>query len=117
MMLLPALVPGVHAQDLEPRAYLNTPVGMSFVIAGYAYTEGSVAFDPSVPLTDAKLHTHSLITAYARSFGLAGKSAKFDVIVPYTSLSGSALFAGQPREREISGFADPRLRFTYNFYG
>jgi hypothetical protein len=28
-----------RAQDLEPRAYVNTPVGINFLIAGYAYSE------------------------------------------------------------------------------
>jgi hypothetical protein len=40
-----------------------------------------------------------------------------DVVLPYGWLSGSAEFAGQPQEREVSGFGDPRLRFSVNFYG
>src|SRR5262249_55303415 len=42
---------------------------------------------------------------------------KFDVVLPYTRLSGSALLAGQPQTREVSGFADPRFRFSVNFFG
>ena len=34
-----------RAQDIEPRAYSNAPVGVNFLIAGYAYTRGRVAFD------------------------------------------------------------------------
>jgi hypothetical protein len=26
-----------HALDLEPRAFANTPVGLNFLIGGYAY--------------------------------------------------------------------------------
>src|SRR4029450_13481641 len=33
-----------EAQDLEPRAYSNTPVGMNFLILGYIYTRGDAAF-------------------------------------------------------------------------
>ena len=55
--------------------------------------------------------------AYARTLALFGQSAKFDVSVPYGWLSGSAEFAGQPFEREVSGAGDPRLRVSYNFYG
>lgn len=108
---------GARAQDLEPRSYTNTPVGLNFLIAGYGYTEGNVGFDPSVPITDAQLHTNSTFVAYARSLGVGGRSAKFDVVLPYTWLSGSALFAGQPRARSVSGFGDPRFRFSMNFYG
>ena len=44
-----ALVAGgeARAQDLEPRAYVDTPVGMNFLIASYAYSEGGVSTDPS----------------------------------------------------------------------
>jgi hypothetical protein len=105
------------AQDLEPRAYTNTPVGVNFLLAGYAYQEGDVATDPSLPLEDAQVHVHSTLVAYARSFGLFGKSAKVDVVVPYSFLSGSATFLGRPQERTVDGFADPRLRVSVNLYG
>jgi hypothetical protein len=32
----------MHGQDLEPRAYTNIPVGLNFLLAGYAYTAGGV---------------------------------------------------------------------------
>jgi len=117
MVALMFAAAGAHAQDLEPRSYTNTPVGLNFLIAGYGYTEGNVALDPSMHITDADLHTNSTILAYARSLGVWGRSAKFDVTLPYTWLSGSALLAGQPKERSVSGFGDPRFRFSMNFYG
>ena len=105
------------AQDLDPRAYTNTPVGVNFLLTGYAYQEGDVATDPSLPIEDAQVHVHSAVVAYARSFGLFGKSAKVDVVVPYSWLSGSATFQGRPQARNVDGFADPRLRFSVNLYG
>lgn len=104
-------------QELEPRAYANLPIGLNFLLGGYAYTQGSLATDPALPLRDANLRTHTAVTAYARSLGVLGMSAKVDAILPYSWLSGDATFAGQPREREVSGFNDPRFRFTLNFYG
>ncbi len=106
-----------HAQDLEPRSYANTPIGLNFLIAGYAYQTGDVATDPSLPLEDAKVHIHSAVLAYARSFNLFGTSAKADVIVPYSWLEGSALFRGMPENRKVDGFADPRFRLSVNLYG
>ena len=41
---------GVRAQDLEPRAYVNTPVGLNFLIAGYAYSQGGLSTDPALPI-------------------------------------------------------------------
>ena len=71
-----------HAQDIEPRAYSNAPIGMNFLIAGYAYTKGALPFDASLPVKNAQLKTSSAVLAYARVLDLWGKSAKFDAIVP-----------------------------------
>jgi len=115
--VLAAAGSSAHAQDLEPRAYANTPVGLNFLIAGYGYSEGGVATDPSLPLQDANLQLHTAVWAYARSLDVWGKSGKFDVVVPYAWVSGTATVAGQPRKRIVSGFADPRFRFSLNLYG
>jgi hypothetical protein len=117
VFLIAPMSPVAHAKDLEPRSYSNTPVGLNFLIAGYVYAEGKLAFDPSTSITDAKFHSNSEIFAYARSLDAWGKSAKFDVVVPYSSFYGHGLVADQPREREVSGFNDPRFRFSMNFYG
>lgn len=108
---------GSQAQELEPRAYSNTPVGINFLLAGYAYTEGKIAFDPTLGVANAQYHANTAVLAYARSLNAWGNSAKFDVILPYSSFSGGALVGGLPREREMSGFGDPRFRFSMNFYG
>ena len=106
-----------HAQSIEPRAYSNAPVGVNFLLAGYAYTRNGFPLDTALPLTDPKLSTNSGIFAYARVLDLWGVSGKFDVIVPYTWLSGTATVVGTPIEREINGFADPAFRLTANLYG
>jgi hypothetical protein len=105
------------AQDLEPRAYANIPIGLNFLIAGTGHAAGGVAFDPSVPLENAHVRTNVAVLAYARSLDVRGMSGKVDVIVPYAWASGSADFQGQTRERNVSGFGDPRFRFSVNFYG
>jgi hypothetical protein len=108
---------GARAQDIEPRAYSNAPVGVNFLIAGYAYTQGGLAFDPASPLTDPDMKSSSAVLAYARVLDLWGLSGKFDAILPYTWLTGSALFAGEPMERDVGGPVDPRFRLSVNFYG
>ncbi|HEY6867813.1 MAG TPA: transporter, partial [Candidatus Eisenbacteria bacterium] len=52
------------AQSIEPRAYSNAPVGVNFLIAGYAYTSGGVSFDPSLPITNPHLGISSALLAY-----------------------------------------------------
>jgi hypothetical protein len=106
-----------RAQELEPRAYSAAPVGMNFLVAGYAYAQGGVTLDPAVPLTDAELHLHVAMLAYARTLDLWGLSGKFDVALPYAWLYGRALVMDELRTREVSGFGDPRLRFGFNFIG
>lgn len=107
-----------QAQDLEPRAYVNTPVGMNFFIAGHAYFDGDMAFDPAISIADAHYHMNTEVVAYARALDVFGNSGKFDVILPYSRLSGSALQAnGQIRYRDVSGYNDPLFRFSVNFFG
>jgi hypothetical protein len=107
----------IYAQDLEPRAYTNIPVGLNFVVAGYGYTAGGVLFDPAVPLDNAHIKIHGAVLAYARSIKIGKMSGKIDMIVPYAWLSGTADFQGQPVSRDVSGFGDPRVRITVNFIG
>jgi hypothetical protein len=114
--MLLAVASMARAQDIEPRAYSNAPVGVNFLIAGYAYTRGGLSFD-TLPLTNAHLQTSSVVLAYARSLDLWGKSGKFDVIAPYTWLSGTADYAGQPVQRQVNGFNDPKFRLSVNLYG
>jgi hypothetical protein len=106
-----------HAGEIEPRAYANTPVGINFLLVGYVYSDGGLSTAGSSPIKDAQLNVHTEVVAYARSLDVWGKSGKFDVILPYSELSGTAMVAGQPRERNVSGLNDPLFRFSVNFYG
>ncbi|MGH9870318.1 MAG: transporter [Candidatus Polarisedimenticolia bacterium] len=105
------------AQDIEPRAYSNAPVGVNFLITGYAFTDGGLPLDPAVPLTDLQLETSNMVLGYFRVLDLWGKSAKVDAVVPFTWLSGSAEFAGETVDRDVQGFGDPRFRLSVNFFG
>ena len=105
------------AQDLEPRAYTNIPVGINFLVAGYAYSSGGVLFDPAVPLENAHIKIHGSVFAYARSIKVGQMSGKVDMILPYAWLSGTADFQGEQVSREVSGLGDARVRMSVNFLG
>ena len=64
----------VRAQDLESRAYADTPVGMNILIANYAYSEGGVSTGGSLPIQGAELTQNSFVLGYARSLNVFGKS-------------------------------------------
>ena len=105
------------AQDIEPRQYSNTPVGVNFLVSGYSYTQGGLAFDGSLPLTNPNLETNSGVLGFARSLDLWGHSGKIDAGVPYTWLSGTAGYFDQTLRRTVNGFGDPVFRLSVNLVG
>ncbi|HEY1141433.1 MAG TPA: transporter [Lysobacter sp.] len=117
MLPMLAIAGRVGAQEIEPRAYSNAPVGVNFAIVGVAHTQGGLNFDAAVPITNEDLRTTSLVMAYARTLSLWGRSGKFDAIVPYTWLHGTADLMGVPMERKVDGFARPAMRLSMNFFG
>jgi hypothetical protein len=108
---------GARAQDIEPRAYSNAPVGVNFLVSGFAYTEGGVSFDSALPVSKPQLETSNLVLGYARTLDLWGRSGKFDVVVPYTWLSGTAIYQGDTVSRSVDGFSAPAFRISMNFLG
>ncbi len=117
VFLILSEISSVNAQDLEPRAYTNIPRGLNFIVAGYTHLSGGVLFDPAVPLENANIKVNGSIFAYARSLNIGGLSGKFDMILPYAWLSGTADYQGESVSREVSGLADTRLRLSVNFFG
>jgi hypothetical protein len=110
-------VSSVHAQRIEPRAYINAPVGINFVAIGYVNSQGGLLFDPALPITDADANVDMGLLAYVRTLSVAGKSGKVGVLLPYASLSADGYVDGIYRTREQVGLVDPALYFSINFYG
>ena len=106
-----------NAQSMEPRAYSNAPVGMNFLILGYAYQWGDVLLDPSLPVQNVTVKAHTAVLAYARSLDVLGKSGKIDIVVPYALLSATGTLNEVGQSRNVRGFADPSVRFSVNLYG
>jgi hypothetical protein len=106
-----------QAQDIEPRAYSNAPIGVNFLVSGYVLTQDGLAFDPSLPLKNPELTTSNAVVAYGRVLDFWGTSGKVDAIVPYTFLSGSADYFDERVEREVDGFGDSRFRLSVNLHG
>lgn len=105
------------AQELEPRALTNTPVGMNFAIAGYAHAQGNLLFDPALPLEDTEAKLHSFVGAYVRSINFFGLSGKVDAVVPYGFGDWTGVFTGIDTATSRSGFGDFRVRLSFNFLG
>ena len=105
------------AQDLEPRAFSNAPVGMQFLIAGFGESRGKLSVDPALPVDNLGVESHFGLLAWAYTMGIAGKSAKVDVVLPYSTLDAHGLVFGEPRTRHVTGFGDPAVRLSMNFIG
>src|SRR6185295_4366903 len=73
----------VSAQEMEPRAYSRAPVRSNFVLFSYAYQNGDVLFDSSLPLRDVRVKLNLATIAFGHTFGLAGKQANISVLAPY----------------------------------
>jgi hypothetical protein len=107
----------VNAQDIEPRRWTALPVGVSFVGLGYAYTSGDIAFDPVLEIEDATLDMQTVVATYSHSFGLFGRSARVDLVVPWQHGYWDGLLQGAPASVTRVGMADPVTRLSVNLYG
>src|SRR5678816_1320829 len=73
------------AQQLEPRAYSISPIGVNVVNVSYAYSDGDLSFDPSLPIDNASAQIHFGAAGYFRSINVAGRSANVAVALPYVA--------------------------------
>ena len=112
-----ALVPRARAQELEPRSYSASPVGVSFVGASYAYSSGAIVFDASLPLTDVNAYINGLGLGWGRTFGVLGRQAIVTAALPYAFGDVTGSVFEQQRSVTRSGLADFRARLALNLYG
>jgi len=109
--------PLVFAQEMEPRAFSPAPVGMQFAAVVYGHSQGDLVFDPSLPVEGAEASVDSLALGYVRVFGLGGMTARVGAVLPWADGTATGLVAGQPKRRDVTGIADPRLVASLLFYG
>lgn len=105
------------AKELDPRSYINLPIGQHFLGALYVYTDGDVYTSPDVPVKDLTLKIDGPLAAYAHTFGLFGNASKFDFIIGQACAKGKAIYLGENASRNYCGVTDARIRLNYNFYG
>jgi len=105
------------AQVLEPKLYANVPIDVNILFMGYGYTQGAIPENQSLELENPNLKINSAVLLYARSFDLLGQNAKFDVSLPFSSLSGTGQQSGMDVRRDVNGLGDTKARLTYNLFG
>ncbi len=105
------------AQDLEPRAYSASPVGASFVVAGYGRSTGKIMFDAAAPIANARADLNLATVGYGHVFALAGHQANISIALPYIWGEASGDVGEDRRMAERSGLGDLRLRASVLLLG
>jgi hypothetical protein len=105
------------AQDLEPRAYSASPVGVNFLVVSFSRSTGSVVFDPSLPLSDVHATVNGAAAGLGHTFNLFGKLGLLSVATPYVLGDVTGNVGDARREVTRSGLADSRLRLSANLRG
>jgi hypothetical protein len=106
-----------RAQSMEPRSYVNAPVGLNFLIAGYTHQWGSVLLDPALSITNARVSVDAAAVAYSRFIDCWGHSGSVALALPYAWISASGDVQEQSRSVSRNGIGDADLRISVNLYG
>lgn len=83
----------------------------------YGHARGNVVTDPSVPIADFKITSHTIGAAYVRTFGLFNRLSRVQVALPFTTMSGDLKINGRDTSGARTGFGDTRIRFGMNLLG
>ena len=106
-----------NAQELTPRAYWPAPKGTRLAIAGYAYIDGNVLFDPSIPLYEVETRANTALAGYLQTFSLFGRSSNVLVKLPYVWGNTEGLIETTTASREFSNFGDLSVTMAVNLIG
>jgi hypothetical protein len=107
----------LHAQDLAPRAYVITPVHSNAITITWAFYDGGVNFNGTIPVTNATGTYYVSILTYYHSLDFSGHSANFTASLPYAVGSFQGDLSGQSRSIYRSGLLDSSFRFSVNLMG
>ncbi len=105
------------AQELNPRAYVITPVGTNVINVGYSHLDGNPDLAGAAPITDAHAAVELAAFGYYRSFGLLGRSANLALAVPWAAGDFSEEVSQAPRHERRTGLLDSSLRLSVNLIG
>ena len=107
----------ISAQDLEPRLMSSVPTGGRFIIASYGHSQGNILLDNALPIKDLESSMNNFVLAYAGSFKLFKKLAKFDVIAPYSFAKFEGALSNIDTSTTRAGFGDGFARLSMILIG
>jgi hypothetical protein len=107
----------LRAQDLEPRAYTASPIGLHFLVAGLGRSSGGVVVDPSLPVDDVEAKVGSAFVGAGTTFALFGRSALLLAAFPWARANATGRIGELAASATRSGLADPRFKLSVNLVG
>ncbi len=117
LVLLGSAAAQLSAQDLAPRAYVITAEHSNAITITWAFYDGGVNFNGTIPVTNATGTYYVSILSYYHSLNFFGRSANITAALPY----GVGTFQGdvseQSRSIYRSGLLDSSFRFSVNLIG
>ena len=105
------------AQELNPRAYLISPVATNVVNLGYSHLEGNLDLSGAAPITDAHAAVDLGALGLYRALDFFGRSANVAVAIPYAVGEFDGTVAEAPRHAHRSGLLDSSVRLSVNLVG
>ena len=106
-----------QAQQLEPRAYANAPIGVKFVSLGYAWSNGNVLLDPALPIENLDADIHVGVFSLSHVFSMAGDNAKIKFALPRQAGDWEGSLEGLPESQRERGLGDAWLGLDWLFSG
>jgi hypothetical protein len=105
------------AQELEPRAYAASPVGVNFLVVAGGRSSGGVVVDPALPIEDVEATVTTLNVGVGRTLNLFGRTGLIVALAPYAWAEAAGSVGEQARHITRSGLADPRVKISVNLVG
>jgi hypothetical protein len=107
----------IHAQDLSPRAYVITPIHTNAVILTWAFYDGSVDLNGTVPVSNATGSYNVSIFSLYHTISFFGRSANITASLPYAVGNFTGQLQGGQQSLYRSGLVDTSFRFSVNLKG
>jgi hypothetical protein len=115
-LLLSTALP-LCGQELEPRAYSISPVGVNVIVLTNNLLGGDVTFAPTLPVEDARATINTTGLAYVRSINFLGRSSNIGAALPFTAGNLQGIYIGEFTKVSRAGLSDLGIRFAVNLHG
>lgn len=114
VMVIVSVLLGVRAQaqELEPRSYSPSPVGTTFVVAGFGQSQGPIVMDPSLDVDNVRGDLWVATPGAGYVFDLAGRQARILAIAPIAWGSVTGELHEKLERQDLTGMVDPRFKLS-----